>query len=70
MGMEERELVDIKNIVVDTRGSVTARMKSYLAAVGDPYRFRVGKTRVSVVFSGREGGSLESELEKICMREG
>ncbi len=68
--MKERELVDIKNIAVDTRGSVAARMKSYLAAVGDPYRFRVGKTHVSVVFSGREGGTLESELEKICMRKG
>ena len=68
--MKERELVDIKNIVVDTRGSVAARMKSYLAAVGDPYRFRVGNTRVRVVFGGREGGTLESELENICMRKG
>lgn len=59
---------DIGGIAVKTEEAIEVRMKHYLEAVGDPYRFCVGKTRVRVVF-GRAGAPLEASLEKILMRE-
>ena len=62
------ECVDITGITIRCEEAVKTKMMKYLAEVGDPYCFRVGKTRVRVVFGNDRSTSLESGLEKILMR--
>lgn len=44
------DLLDVKL----TGDSPAGRLESYLAQVGNPYRFRVGKTPVRVIFHSEE----------------
>lgn len=45
------ELVDIRDINIDTSLPVEERIKSYIEQVKDPYCFRVGDVKVRVSFS-------------------
>ena len=60
--------VDIGEIEVNAEDEVLTKMLKYLAAVGDPYNFRVGKTRVRVTFENSGAPSVQAGLEKISMR--
>ena len=54
-------LADLLDIEI-TGDTAQERLENYLAQVGDPYRFRVGKTAVRVLF--REGEKpLEEKLQ-------
>lgn len=46
-------LADLLDVKI-TGDSPAERLESYLAQVGNPYRFRVGKTPVRVSFQGKE----------------
>lgn len=59
---------DIGEIEVDVGEEVLTKMRKYLAVVGDPYNFCVGKTRVRVTFGRSHAPSVQSGLEKISMR--
>ncbi len=59
---------DIGEIEVNAGEEVPKKMLKYLAAVGDPYNFCVGKTRVRVTFGSSHAPSVQSGLEKISMR--
>lgn len=45
------ELVDIRDIHIDTSLPVEERVKSYLQQVKDPYCFRVGDVKVRVSYA-------------------
>lgn len=45
------ELVDIRDVHIDTSLPVEERIKSYIQQVKDPYCFRVGDVKVRVSFS-------------------
>ena len=44
-------MVDISDIKIDTGKPVEKRIKQFLKQIGNPYIFKVGKTRVRVMFS-------------------
>lgn len=46
-----RELVDIRDVKIDTNLPVEDRVKSYIQQVKDPYCFRVGDVKVRVSYS-------------------
>ena len=48
------ELVDIRDIHIDTSLPVEERVKSYLQQVKDPYCFRVGDVKVRVSYADTE----------------
>ena len=48
------ELVDIRDINIDTSLPVEDRIKSYIEQVKDPYCFRVGDVKVRVAFSNTD----------------
>lgn len=60
--------VDIKDIKICPEETINHKMMKYLMEVSDPYRFRVGKTRVYVFFENERGAPLELGLEKIFRR--
>ncbi len=45
------ELVDIRDITIDTSLPVEERVKSYIQQIKDPYCFRVGDVKVRVSYS-------------------
>ncbi len=45
------ELVDIREITIDTSLPVEERVKSYIQQIKDPYCFRVGDVKVRVSYS-------------------
>lgn len=45
------ELVDIRDITIDTSLPVEDRIKSYITQVKDPYCFRVGDVKVRVSYA-------------------
>ncbi len=45
------ELVDIRDITIDTSLPVDERVKSYIQQIKDPYCFRVGDVKVRVSYS-------------------
>ena len=45
---------DIRHIDVDKNLPPAERIQNYLNAVGDPYHFMVGDTRVSIRFTGEK----------------
>ena len=45
------ELVDIRDIEIDTSLPVEERIKSYIQQVKNPYCFRVGDVKVRVAFA-------------------
>ncbi len=48
------ELVDIRDVTIDTSLPVEERVKSYIQQIKDPYCFRVGDVKVRVSYSDTE----------------
>ena len=60
-------LPDICSTRIDPTLPVDERLRLFAAAVGDPYRFRVGETTVQVLFD--DGApSLQACLTGLCSR--
>ncbi len=59
---EKEELTDIQSVCI-TGETPGERLESFLAQVGNPYRYRVGDTVVRVSFSDA-GETLEDKLQR------
>lgn len=54
-------LTDLLNITI-TGETSNERLESYLSQIGNPYRFRVGKTPVRICFQ-KDGNTLSEKLK-------
>lgn len=60
-------LPDIRSARIDPTLPVDERVRLFVAALGDPHRFRVGDTEVEVLFD--DGApSLQACLTELCSR--
>lgn len=57
-------LVDISAISIPT-GDTESKMSVFLQEIGNPYLFRVGDIGVHVLFSGKEGDSLQKRVYNL-----
>lgn len=48
------DLVDIRNVHVDSNQSTEERVKSFVEQIGDPYNFKVGNVVVHISYSDNE----------------
>ena len=63
---DSSSLQDITAVKIDSREPVIQRTLKYLSEIKNPYAFKVGKTKVKVVFSERQNAvSLQRGLENI-----
>ena len=60
--IDETQLVDIRNINLDPDAPAEERLSKFIAEVGNPYLFRVGKVPVRAVFS-QEGKTLDNAIK-------
>ena len=60
------ELVDIRDVTVNTSLPKDERLLDYLAQIKNPYCFKHGKTVVKVSFADTEA-TLEDRLEKYLL---
>lgn len=56
--------VDISTITVDSRLPVRERLRNYIGAVGNPYRYRVHDMKVNLEF-GESNITLQERLERL-----
>lgn len=64
--MNDKNLVDIKNVCVDKTLPKEERIKEYVRQIKDPYNFKCGKFTVSVSFC-ENGLSLEDCIAGIII---
>lgn len=62
--VDKAELVDIRNVKIDTEKPVTERIEDYVRQIRNPYCFKVGDVAVKVSFS-ENGGSFEDRFEQM-----
>ncbi len=60
-GFDKYSLADITGISIPT-GDNKAKMRAFLQTAGNPYLFRVGDIGVHVVFSGKNGDTLQKRI--------
>ena len=58
------DLVDIKDVVIDTALPKQERSASYIRQIRNPYCYKCGKMIVKVSFD-KEGATLEEQLKTI-----
>lgn len=58
------DLTDIRTVRLPA-GNSAEKLKAFLAAVKNPYLFRVGEVPVCVEFSKRSGDTLEGRLAHL-----
>lgn len=56
--------VDISTITVDSRLPIRERLRNYIGAVGNPYRYRVHDMEVNLEF-GESNITLQERLERL-----
>ena len=64
--VDPADLVDIRDVTVNTSLPKEDRLLDYLAQIKNPYCFRHGKTIVKVSFADTEA-TLEDRLEKYLL---
>lgn len=62
--VDKADLVDIRDVRIDTGRPVRERMEDYIRQVHNPYCFKVGDVAVKVSFS-ENGGSFEDRFEQM-----
>ena len=62
------DLVDIRNVHIDTSKPVLERILSFMAQIKNPYLFKVGDTPVKVEFND-DGPSLQEALEQFILNQ-
>ena len=62
--VDKADLVDIRDVRIDTGRPVRERMEDYIRQVHNPYCVKVGDAAVKVSFSGN-GGSFEDRFEQM-----
>lgn len=63
-GIDKNELVNIKDICVDTKQSLSDRISEFVEKVRNPYCFRVGDIAVKVEFEKTEV-TFEQRFENL-----
>ncbi len=61
------ELVDIRDITIDTSLPMEDRIKSYIDQVKDPYCFRVGDIKVRVNYAQTDRTLTENFTDMLLM---
>lgn len=64
------ELVDIRDVEIDTSLPVEERIKSYIEQVRDPYCFRVGDVKVRVSFSDTDRTLTDNFSDMLARMQG
>ena len=60
------KLQDISGVNIDSDKPVIQRLLKYISEIKNPYAFKVGKTKIKVVFSNRYNAqSIQRGLENI-----
>ena len=64
------ELVDIRDVNIDTSLPVEERIRSYIEQVKDPYCFRVGDVKVRVSFSDTDRTLTDNFCDMLARMQG
>lgn len=64
------ELVDIRDVNIDTSLPVEERIRSYIEQVKDPYCFRVGDVKVRVSFSDTNRTLTDNFCDMLARMQG
>lgn len=62
------ELADLREITTDTKVALETRLNNFLDAIGNPYMFRVGDTKVKISFA--RNGRLAENLSRAIVGSG